>query len=173
MPRSSPRSRSTLHAQTPNAHLGQLHNSAFERNLSYRLSMLHFLLGRATFEIHDAEGLTTHQWKVMSVICQFAPIPATSMQAWLTLDKSAISRAVRSLVERGLVERLMHGSDGRAVDLVPTRAGMAVNARIMRHITSLQKSLFASVPASDIDALFRTIDHLERELRERPAGDGA
>jgi DNA-binding MarR family transcriptional regulator len=142
-------------------------NPAFERNLSYRLSMLHFLLGRSTAEIYAAEDLTIHQWKVMSVVCQFAPIPATEVQDWVTLDKSAISRAVRLLVEQDLIERQMHGTDGRAIDLVPSRQGKAVNARVVRKTSALQQLLLAGLPAATAEALFHAFDHIEGELRDR------
>src|SRR4051794_16385906 len=74
---------------------------ALEANLSYRLSILNFLMGKATQRIYTAEGLSSHEWKVLSVLHRFAPMPAFEIAKWVTLDKAAISRAVRQLRDKG------------------------------------------------------------------------
>jgi DNA-binding MarR family transcriptional regulator len=139
--------------------------SAFRENLSYRLSMLHFLMGKRIAEVHGAAGLTTHQWKVLSVVCEFAPLLASGVERWVTLDKSAISRAVKALVEKRLVTRRMRLDDARAVDLMPTAAGRACNRRIARQVTELQSALLTRLKKGDEQRLFATFDALERELR--------
>ncbi len=139
----------------------------FDHNLSYRLSILNTLLGKATAEIYGAENLTSHQWKVMSVICNFSPIPASDILRWVTLDKSAISRAVRKLQALGLIERRLSNSDARITHLLPTRKGLNMNKRIAEQITALQSSLFGSTPDAAVRSLFETFDRLESQLRQR------
>lgn len=139
---------------------------AFHDNLSYRLSMLHFLIGRRAAEVYGAEGLTTHQWKVLSVVCELAPLPASEVERWVTLDKSAISRAVKALVEGGLVSRQLSAHDGRTIDLLPTAAGRACNGRIARQMKKFQADLLARLPKRDAERLFGVLDRLERELRQ-------
>jgi DNA-binding MarR family transcriptional regulator len=141
--------------------------SAFESNLSYRLSILNALLGKATAEIYNAEQLTTHQWKVMSVICNFAPIPASEVMRWVTLDKSAISRAVRKLHTQGLIERKLSDSDARISHIMPTRKGRDMNKRLVEKIATLQTGLLSSITDTRVRAMFEAFDQLEGQLRER------
>ncbi|MBL0419325.1 winged helix-turn-helix transcriptional regulator [Ramlibacter sp. AW1] len=138
---------------------------AFHHNLSYRLSMLHFLIGRRIAEAYGAEGLTTHQWKVLSVVCEFAPLAASEVERWVTLDKSAISRAVKSLVEKKLITRRVSAADGRTIDLLPTASGRTRNARIAQQVSQLQDALLERLPKRDTERLFAALDQLEQELR--------
>ncbi len=78
---------------------------ALHANLSYRLSVVGFLLGRQTAQIYARHGLAVQQWKVLSVLFHHAPMTAVEIERWVTLDKSAISRAVAQLRRAGLVER--------------------------------------------------------------------
>ncbi|TFY98679.1 MarR family winged helix-turn-helix transcriptional regulator [Ramlibacter rhizophilus] len=140
-------------------------DQAFHDNLSYRLSMLHFLIGRRIAQAYAAEELTTHQWKVLSVVCEFAPLAATEVERWVTLDKSAISRAVKALVERKLVTRRANSDDSRSIDLLPTAAGRQCNGRIARKVGRVQGELLERLPKRDAERLFLVLDRLERELR--------
>ncbi|MDX3905625.1 MAG: MarR family winged helix-turn-helix transcriptional regulator [Pigmentiphaga sp.] len=140
---------------------------AFENNLSYRLSILGSLLGRATAEIYMAEEFTLHQWKVMSVICRYAPIPASEIMRWVTLDKAAVSRAVRKLQTRGLIERRLSDGDARVTHILPTRKGRDMNDRVASRIAKLQGELLASVDDAKVRAMFEAFDRIEAVLRLR------
>lgn len=139
---------------------------AFRENLSYRLSMLHFQIGKRIAEVYGAEGLTTHQWKVLSVVCQFAPLQASEVERWVTLDKSAISRAAKSLADMELLTREPNANDSRSIDLLPTPAGRACNARIARRVGKFQAALLERLPKRDAERLFIVFDVLERELAD-------
>ena len=47
-----------------------------DRNLSYNLSLLTFLMGKAAFDIYNSRDLTSGQWKVLSVLAAFGPMAA-------------------------------------------------------------------------------------------------
>ena len=141
--------------------------SAFATNLSYHLSILGFLLGKATAEIHQAEDLSTHQWKVLSVICHYGPIPAAEITKWVTLDKSAISRAVARLREQGFIDRRLSDSDARVSEIMATKTGMASYRRMSQQVEQLQAALLDGLPADKVRVLFESFAHLEGKLRER------
>ncbi|AZG11189.1 MarR family transcriptional regulator [Pigmentiphaga sp. H8] len=141
--------------------------SAFEGNLSYHLSILSFLLGKATAEVYGAEDLTTHQWKVLSVICSYAPMPASGIMQWVTLDKSAISRAVRKLHTAGLIERRLSDSDARFSEILPTRKGRDSYRRMAESIQRLQASVLDGLPQEKVRDMFDAFSHMEAQLRRR------
>jgi DNA-binding MarR family transcriptional regulator len=134
-------------------------------NFSYRLSMLNYLVGQRTAKIYQAEGLTAHQWKVMSVLYGVATMPAFEVAKYVTLDKAAISRAVRQLLELGFAERALRQSDARRIDVSLTRKGRACYARMAVQIARLQETLFAALGEKHKRALFGAIDALEAKLK--------
>jgi DNA-binding MarR family transcriptional regulator len=138
---------------------------ALESNLSYRLSILNFLMGKATQRIYVAEGLTSHQWKVLSVLHRFAPMPAFEIAKWVTLDKAAISRAVRQLRDKGLASRKLQDSDARTVDIMLTTKGARLYERMTADTAELQKRLFADADPDDTERFFSLIEDVEIRLR--------
>jgi hypothetical protein len=81
-----------------------------------------------------------HQWKVMSVLYGVATMPAFEVAKYVTLDKAAISRAVRQLLELGFAERALRQSDARRIDVSLTRKGRACYARMAAQIARLQET---------------------------------
>jgi DNA-binding MarR family transcriptional regulator len=137
----------------------------FERNLSYRVSMLNFLMGKVTKEIYNAQGLTSHQWKVLSVVDAFAPIPAYEIAKWVTLDKAAISRAVRQLRDLRLVDLRPHATDARIIDIVMTKKGTQTYATMNKHASKLQARLLGGLSAERQALFFSILDEIEARLR--------
>lgn len=134
-------------------------------NLSYRLSIVGFLLGRRTSQLYAAHGLTVHQWKVLSVLYHHAPMPAVEIERWVTLDKAAISRAVAQLLRAGLVERQLRAADGRTADILLTDAGRGLSERISAATAALQDSLMQALPPGEQRRFFEALDELEAALR--------
>jgi DNA-binding MarR family transcriptional regulator len=139
-------------------------------NLAYRFSMLGFALGKAVAEIYGAEGLTAHQWKVISVVCHHAPLRASQIEPLVTLDKSAISRNIQALVNDGLIKRIPTSGDARAVDVEPTPKGRKIHSRIAQRTMELQAKLLREMPAKEVQALFHAFEHLETQLAKHLGG---
>jgi DNA-binding MarR family transcriptional regulator len=135
-------------------------------NFSYRLSMLNFLMGKETAAIYEARGLTVHQWKVLSVLYNFAPISAAEVTERVTLDKAAVSRAVRQLQHLGLIKRSLQRADARKVDITLTAKGRTVYAAMASEIRDLQNKLFEALTKTEVRAIFSAIEKLELTLRE-------
>ncbi len=136
-----------------------------EDNFSYRLSILNFLMGKATQKVYSAQHLTAQQWKVLSVIDRWGPIPASQISTWVTLDKTAISRAVRQLHDHGLVVWIPHDTDMRSVQILLTPKGRRVYAEMNELIARLQRRLFANAGEERIRVLFAMIGEIEEILR--------
>lgn len=142
---------------------------ALHRNLSYRLSMISYLLGRHTARLYAHEGLTAQHWKVLSVLYHKGPMPAVGVEAWVTLDKSAISRSVASLLRSGLVQRQLRSQDARSADIELTTAGVALSERLTAATAALQDRLMQGLPRPDRQRLFEALDVVESALRELDA----
>jgi len=142
-------------------------------NLSYRLSIIGFLLGRQTSQLYARHSLGVQEWKVLSVVFHHGPLPAVEIEGWVTLDKSAISRAVAQLLQAGLVKRRPRADDARAADILLTPAGRRLSRRITDKTEALQTRLLEAIPTADRQRLFDTLDALEAALRQGPPASGA
>jgi len=136
-----------------------------DRILSYRIARLHHLIGRTTANVYADEGLSSHQWKVMSVLYHYAPMSASDVRPWVSFDKSAISQAVKQLLEAGLVVRRLHERDGRAIYIELTPKGRRMSERMTSRVLCAQDELLASVSAQEKEALFPLLDQLDAGLQ--------
>ena len=133
-------------------------------NFSYRISVIHALLGRHTTGIYASRQLTSHQWKVLSVLFSWPPMPAARITELVTLDKAAISRAVAGLIKRGLADRKLRPASG-VIHVVLTAAGAGTYRAMLREMHKLQKELFKNLKKPDRTMLFDILDKIEVVLR--------
>lgn len=141
-----------------------------EFNLSYRLSYMSFLVNRATAPVLAAHGITNQQWKVLSVLYQIAPATAQEVTGWVTLDKSAVSRTVRQLLELGLINRKLHVEDARNVHLFLTAKGTALYKRVAEQLAAVQADLMQDVSPAAAATLFKVLRQVEERLAARLEG---
>src|SRR3954462_14938155 len=87
-------------------------HSTLDTNLSYRISILHSLLGKLTTRIYASRGLTSHQWKVLSILYNWPPMPAVRITNLVTLDKAAISRGIAGLLNKKHAHRYLDDASG-------------------------------------------------------------
>jgi DNA-binding MarR family transcriptional regulator len=131
-----------------------------------------FLVNRATGPVIASHGLSNQQWKVMSVLCQIAPATAQEVTRWVTLDKSAVSRTVRLLLEQGLITRKLLSQDARHVHLLLTPKGTALHKRVSDSLAAVQAELMQDVPPGAAAALFKGLRQVEERLRVRLHAQG-
>lgn len=82
-------------------------------------------------------------------------------------DRASVSRQVASLERLGLVERGPHPEDRRAVLVRLSPEGRRLVEAFTPRVQEERSRLFGGLPAADLAALHRVIDHLEARL---PAG---
>jgi DNA-binding MarR family transcriptional regulator len=137
-----------------------------DRNLSYNLSLLTFLMGKASFTIYDSRDLTSGQWKVLSVLAAFGPMAAVDIGKRVTLDKAAISRAVRQLRELELADQRSYADDGRSIEVVLTAKGRRTYGAMNQEMMTLQERLFEGISREHQRVFFMMADKLLARLRE-------
>jgi DNA-binding MarR family transcriptional regulator len=142
---------------------------SLDRNLSYNLSLLTFFMGKASSDIYGSRGLTNGQWKVLSVLVAFGPMAPVDIGRHVTLDKAAISRAVRQLRELGLTDYRDRVDDGRSVEVLVTTKGRRTYAAMNKEMAELQRRAFAGVGRETEQAFFRAAETLLANLREMTA----
>jgi DNA-binding MarR family transcriptional regulator len=134
------------------------------QNLSYRISIIHSLLGRWTTGIYASRRLTSHQWKVLSVLYTWPPMHAARIVEVVTLDKASISRAITGLIKRGLATRKTRPASG-AISVVLTPAGTKMYQAMEQELNEIQNEAFGTLRRREQTAFFDVMDRIEYALR--------
>jgi DNA-binding MarR family transcriptional regulator len=101
----------------------------------------------------NSHGLTVTQTYALEVVLRRREVTAKQLARELALEKSTVSRLVDAMAESGLVERVSHPNDARAVLLRPTPLGRRLygnlrrdivreNATALRGLTRTQRATF-------------------------------
>ncbi len=80
----------------------------------YRITTVAALVRRELSKIYrDDPGLNEPEWKVMTTLAHFGPLPSGDIGHYITLDRVAVSRALTRLIELGLATRTENLADQR------------------------------------------------------------
>ncbi len=134
------------------------------QNLSYRISIIHSLLGRWTTGIYASRRLTSHQWKVLSILYTWPPMHAARIVELVTLDKASISRAITGLIKRGLATRKLRPTS-REIIVILTPAGTKMYRAMEQELDEIQRKAFRTLTQRQQRAFFYIVDEIEAALR--------
>jgi len=132
-----------------------------ENFLPYRLSILAQIVSESLHDLYAGPfDLTVTQWRVMAALGRFAPLTASDVGQRIVMDKVAVSRAVASLMKRGLVERATDRQDRRRASLELSAKGRAMHARIVPIALEYEERLYAALSADERVLFDRLTDRL-------------
>ncbi|NKI35694.1 MarR family transcriptional regulator [Wenzhouxiangella sp. XN79A] len=132
-----------------------------EHFLPYRLSVLSNRISEGiALTYRNRFGLSVTEWRAIAIVGRYPRISATEVAQRSAMDKVAVSRAVKNLLARGLLEREASDSDRRAKHLSLSREGQTVHDRIVPEARAFERRLLAALDPDDRAALDRAIDRL-------------
>lgn len=135
---------------------------ALERFLPYRLSVLSNRVSQTIADFYvERFGLAVTEWRVIAVLGRFPGLSANGVAERTAMDKVAVSRAVARLLERGLLEREMHGDDRRRSVLALSEAGYGIYDEVAPLALAFEQRLLAGMDAPERELLFRLLDRLD------------
>jgi DNA-binding MarR family transcriptional regulator len=148
--------------------------------LPYRLSLLSNTVSQGISNAYrGAHGLSVTEWRVIAIIGRFPGLTASEVTARGAMDKVAVSRAVKKLQEKGLVDRSEHAEDRRRLPLkLSSRRGMALFREVVPKALDYERRLLSSLSGDELKRFSRMVgklqsaaNRLSREL-EQPPHDG-
>lgn len=97
----------------------------------YQVAYLADQIMRHTLSIVKAESqLNTSQWRVLAAVIDKPHCSAADVTAITPMDKTIVSRAVKSLIEDGIIEKHISKQDKRISQLTATAEGVDIYTRI-------------------------------------------
>ena len=132
-----------------------------EEFLPYRLSVLANQVSQGIAQTYSERfGLSITEWRVIAILGRFENIPATAVAERSAMDKVAISRAVRHLLELELIQRSNGRQDRRAKPLALTHAGRRVYQAIAPAALDFEARLLSALTPAERRSLDRILTKL-------------
>lgn len=137
-----------------------------ENYLPYRLSVaantVSSIVARAYQERFD---LSVWEWRVIAVLSENATMTAQQICEATATDKVTVSRAIRSLNERGLVKRRESPQDRRARNVALTEAGTQMYQQIAPIALEYEASILKALSPDEHALLITLLKRLEEEAK--------
>jgi DNA-binding MarR family transcriptional regulator len=132
-----------------------------ERFLPYRLSVLSNRVSQTIANAYvERFGLAVTEWRVIAVLGRYPDLSANAVAERTAMDKVAVSRAVARLLERGLLQREMHGDDRRRSVLALSEAGYRIYDEVAPLALECERRLLAHLDPAERATLDALIDRL-------------
>jgi DNA-binding MarR family transcriptional regulator len=144
-----------------------------ETFLPYRLSIASNRVSDLVAEAYDRLfGLSIPEWRVIAVLGEASPLTQLAIVKQTVMDKMTVSRAVRPLVERGLIARSPHSGDKRSSLLSLSDAGRTLYESVGPEALAMETALleeFSVAEVRDLDAALRKLEAAAVRLSRKSA----
>ena len=132
-----------------------------ERYLPYRLSILsNRVSGKVAETYSDKFSLSITEWRIMAVLGEYPGASADQVSLKTQIEKSILSRAIRKLLQRHLVQRELNPTDRRRSMLSLTTAGETVYDDIVPVARSMERELLACFSGEERAQFGELVDRL-------------
>ena len=136
-----------------------------EHFLPYRLSVLTNTISEGLARRYrDLQPLSVTEWRILAVLGRFPGLVASEVCDRTAMDKVAISRGVRSLMEKGILDRQQDRSDRRRQRLfISPGRGERVLQQIVPVALRYECQLVESLDAGELEVLSEIMGKLMRK----------
>lgn len=135
-----------------------------ERFLPYRLSLLTNTISHGISESYrQRHVISVTEWRVMAVLGRFPGLTASEVMERTAMDKVAISRAVKNLMEKGLLDRETDPEDRRRRRLFITRIqGEQVLGDVVPLAREYEQALLRALEPDELQSLLGAMSKLQQ-----------
>jgi DNA-binding MarR family transcriptional regulator len=142
-----------------------------ESFLPYRLSVTTNRVSRAFAAQYAQEfGISIPEWRAIAVLGAFAPLSSNEICQRTAMDKAKVSRAVASLLKRGLIAREVHATDQRLIQLTLSKSGRKIYEGVIPRARAIESAVTKGLSKADVAHLHRILDRIGARLDEIETG---
>jgi DNA-binding MarR family transcriptional regulator len=138
-----------------------------ERFLPYRLSILSNRISGIIGKTYKNKfALSVNEWRIMAMLGEYPGASADEVSAKIQIEKSIVSRALKNLLLRSLVERVVDTQDRRRQNLSLSKTGLDIYNQIVPVSYDYEQQLLTCFTKEE-QALFDTLsDKLYRHAEK-------
>ncbi|MBP6901534.1 MAG: MarR family transcriptional regulator [Burkholderiaceae bacterium] len=132
--------------------------------LNYRLARLFALGGAPVIRLLEGRyGIARREWRLLATLAVHGALSPSALAEQMQLDRPRTSRALASVLAKGLVARVATPGDARRATIRLTEAGQRLHDRVFPEVAAINARL---VEALD-DAAVRALDDALTRLTEQ------
>jgi DNA-binding MarR family transcriptional regulator len=142
--------------------------------LSYKVGRTAIAMSRGAALRYQKLGVSLQEWRTIALLAAEAPQSLNQLARSTGLDKAQMSRAVSSLVMRGLLVRRKAEAGGRAIDLLLSRRGDALYQDLIAAAVERDDAFRACLSTEEcrtLEIVLRKLDAVARALSQATAPD--
>jgi DNA-binding MarR family transcriptional regulator len=122
--------------------------------LLYRTSRLLSVAGSMVIRLCEGRfGITRREWRLIATLAGHGALGSSQLAEHAQLDRARTSRAVSSLVEKGLVSREQPAGDRRHVRLRLTAPGRKLHAQLYPLVSGINADLLGALDTHEVALL--------------------
>ena len=133
---------------------------SFSENLGYLLNRCAGQMAMRFQQELDPFGISLAQWGAMLAINERGSASPSDVAARVGIDRGAATRLIARMEAKGLVERRMHGCDGRSVVLSLTPETRSQMPQLIARSKRVNQDVLAILPENDRQALLASLSRL-------------
>jgi DNA-binding MarR family transcriptional regulator len=133
--------------------------------LNYQLKRLVTLGGAPAIRLCEGRyGVARMEWRLVAALAEDGPMPLTALVKRTDIDQARVSRAVASLVAKGLVRRQRRPEGGRAV-IGMTEAGHGLYRDLFPALSAINQRIMAVLDEAEAQTLEEFLQRLTAQAR--------
>lgn len=134
-----------------------------ERFLPYRLSLLTNTISQGIAHSYRQKyDISVTEWRILAVLGRFPGLAAQEIAERTAMDKVAVSRAVKTLVQKDLLQRITDPADRRRLTLhITPGKGRHVLQKVIPLAQEYETLLLGTLTPGEQSALFSAIKKLQ------------
>jgi DNA-binding MarR family transcriptional regulator len=130
--------------------------------LLYRLSRLLAVAGSMVIKLCEGRfGITRREWRLLATLASQGELSSSQLAEHAQLDRARTSKAIGSMVAKGLVSREHPAGDRRQVLLRITARGQALYDELFPLASQINAELLAALDATAIERLDESLRLLQ------------
>jgi MarR family transcriptional regulator for hemolysin len=123
-------------------------------------------VGRAFNDALAEVGGSLPVWLILTTLRGEAHPSQQQLARAVGIEGPTLTRHLDQLEAAGLVRRVPHPDDRRAVRVEPTEAGLALHARMLEVVIAFNRRLTTGLAEDDLERLRVLLETLEANVRE-------
>ncbi len=135
--------------------------------LLYRVNRFYASAGAMVVRICEGQfGITRREWRLIAWLADAGELSPSALAERASLDRARTSRAISSLVEKGLAERQVVASDRRLATVRLSSRGQALQAQLMPRVAGINRAILEALNDAEVEQLDRLLDKLQARSTE-------
>jgi DNA-binding MarR family transcriptional regulator len=127
--------------------------------VNFRISEFIGVSGALVTRLCESEyGITREEWQFVAMLASLNAMSPSDLAARTTVDRSQASKTLRTLMRKGLVDRLPVPGDGRKARVLLTAQGRHLYGLIFPRVVQFHQEVLRDLSVPDQQALARYLN---------------